>query len=138
MENLCLELGYSGVLTDVPSNRMEMCATLAWITMLWEHVHKFNIQIQGTLPQLQPAQVNDQTIMEIFAANLDLSDEDLQHLNEIRMFKELVTIANLYAMCSQEAAFTQDMCHVFRDHTWPRKPPNLPPTSWTIRFRIIE
>jgi len=128
-------LGFPGFLTSIPYKRMEMCATTSWMTTLWASSSMFNIQIHDLLLLLSLSRVNDQYIMQIFAADPHLSDTDLQHLNECRMFKEAVTLAHLTTACGrylEQSATTPQKAHIFQKCTWPQKTPHLPASYWTL------
>jgi len=135
VETLRLELGFPGYLTSIPYTRMEMCATTSWITKLWASSSMFNMQIHDPFPLLQLSRVNDQHIMPTLAADPHLSDMDLQHLNECRMFKEAVTLAHLTTVCGrylEQSATTPQKAHTLQTCTWLRKPTHLPPSYWTL------
>jgi len=135
VETLRLELGFPGYLTSIPYTRMEMCATTSWITKLWASSSMFNMQIHDPFPLLRLSRVNDQHIMPTLAADPHLSDMDLQHLNECRMFKEAVTLAHLTTVCGrylEQSATTPQKAHTLQTCTWLRKPTHLPPSYWTL------
>jgi len=112
-----------------------MCAATSWMTKLWESASMFNIQIRDPFPRLPLSRVNDQYIIPILAANPHLTDADLQHLNECRMFKKAVTLAHLTTACGrylEKSATTPQTAHTLQKYTWPRKPTHLPASYWTL------
>jgi len=97
VEALHLELGCPTSL--MPVAIMECCAMDSWLTSLWETCNKWNIATRGIAPELTRAQVCDQFIVQAFAWNKNISEEQLRVLNKCRCFLEALTLADIVTVC---------------------------------------
>jgi hypothetical protein len=66
LEQLRLEMGTPGFLTDVSFKKMQAIVTESWLTDLWEFVDMFAIQIRDTEEKLVLQRTNNKFLMEEF------------------------------------------------------------------------
>jgi hypothetical protein len=99
-EQLRLETGTSGFMTDTQYTIMKATVTQTWITDLWAFLNHFSIQLRDDIAQLPPRRKNDKFLMNEFIN----SGNHLKKLNECRMFLNAVTISDIATANGKELA----------------------------------
>jgi len=66
MENMQLELGFSGSKFKLPYDELQQLTTKSWIKKTWQFQQTHNIRIDTDIPDLMLARVNDTLIMPAF------------------------------------------------------------------------
>jgi hypothetical protein len=123
MEQLRLEVGLPGWLTDHDFSIFHVLATSSWIATVWEFASCFKIEIRNLDAKLFRQRTNHLYLMEEFAS-ANFRGPDLVSLNICRMILHLVTLAD---MCTVDGkAITLDAWQGRKDHSsgteysWPR------------------
>jgi hypothetical protein len=93
-EQLRLEMGTSGFMTDFPYKSMKATVTKTWITDLWEFTDRFQIKIWNNVKQLRLQRKNGKFIMDAFI-NAGCDGTMLKELNECRMFLHAVMLSDI-------------------------------------------
>ena len=93
-EELRLELGVSGSLTDWNFALLGDCATDCWLKTLWHYCRSNEIGIIDPEAQLQLIRENDQFLMEVFI-NAKFTAAELIMLNQCRCFLKVITTADI-------------------------------------------
>ena len=83
--NCVLNNDYSTFSTYIPST---------WITSQWKFLWENKINVQGWQMNIKAQRYNDESLMSIFIRN-QYSDQDLQLLNECRMFLNAITVSDV-------------------------------------------
>jgi len=66
MENMQLEIGFSGSIFQLPYDKLQHLATKSWIKMAWQFQQTHNIRINMDIPDFTMARVNNTLIMPSF------------------------------------------------------------------------
>ena len=142
MEQLTLELGFSGFLTDIPFNAMAPSASDVYLKTLWCSCSKFDIAFDYPFPTLDLKREDDLLLMEIFHYEGKYKAHDLKMLNECRMFLQAVTLADITTVCGRSI-----LTEVYEGHPspqgsntfqWPRPPPSLSSDHWKLWKAALE
>jgi hypothetical protein len=94
LEQLRLEMGTPGVLTDAPFKKLKAIVTETWLKDLWEFADRFAIQIRDTEEKLVQHRTNDKFLMKEFI-QIGCTNQELQQLNECRIFLHAVTLSDI-------------------------------------------
>jgi hypothetical protein len=68
MEQLRLEVGLPGWLTNHSFETFQPVTTDSWMTRTWGFASRFKIEIRDSEAKLQPSRTNDRFLMEEFAS----------------------------------------------------------------------
>jgi hypothetical protein len=135
MEQLHLEVGLSGFLTDHPYATYQRLITSSWISMAWSFLSRFRIELRDTEAKLFLRHINDQYLIEVFSQN-GFCTQNLADLNICRMYLHTVTLSDLCTVDGR--AVTLDACQGRRDpsscseYSWPRVQGHLPAHFWKL------
>jgi hypothetical protein len=139
-EQLRLEMGLSGSFSDWPFDTMAKSLTECWLKTMLKFLHQFDIALHDTLPRLTKTRHKDIFLMEHFL-QLGYSSQDIRRLNQCRMFLHATTLADI---CTVDGLFiTKDAWNGSpEDHRgtrfqWPRRPPFLVVSEWTLWRRAL-
>ena len=94
-DNLRLELGVPGPITQQSFQLLGKSTTDTWIHSWWKFGSRFGIMVNDTGPDLKKARANDVFLREAFAAIPNISADDLYLLNTCRMFMRVVTLSDI-------------------------------------------
>ena len=140
-EQLRLEMGTSGFITDTPFKTLEATITETWLTDLWAFADKFQIQLQDDGEQFRLQRKNDKFLMDAFIqAGCDRNI--LKELNECRMFLHAVTLSDIVSADGYK--ITINAWNGIREdrggskYQWPRTQQILPTKHWEQWRRILE
>ena len=141
LEQLRLEAGLSGFLTDHSYKTVHQTLTSSWLQDLWSFCGRFKIELHDSAGKLVLSRRQDQFLMEAFISS-DYSGRDLKRLNECRMYLQVTTLADivdagglLISLLSWEGR---------RDHRtgfyyeWPRSPPSLSRDHWELWRQALQ
>jgi hypothetical protein len=93
-EQLRLEMGTSGFMTDVPYKSMKATVTKTWLTGPWEFIDRFQIKIRDGIDHLRLQRQNAKFLMDEFL-KAGYEGTTLKELNECRMFLHAVTLSDI-------------------------------------------
>jgi len=94
MENMWLELGFSGSIFKLPYDELQHLATKSWIKTAWQFQQTHNICIEMDIPDLMLTRVNDTLIMLAFHA-AGFRGNDLARPNWCCIYLQCTSLANL-------------------------------------------
>jgi hypothetical protein len=94
LEELRLELGVSGMITEWDYYVLEDCGTDCWVKTVWKYGWDYAIDLQDRLPQLELRREKDLFLMEAFTQH-NYEAPDLKVLNQCRTFLQAVTLADV-------------------------------------------
>jgi hypothetical protein len=139
-EQLRLEMGTPGFITDTPFQIVKSAITHTWITDLWNFLDRFQIKIQDNVGQLRLQRQNDKFIMEEFIkANVD--GNELKQLNECRMFLNVVTLSDIATADGSEITINawegQKEDRGGSQYQWPRTQQALSADHWKLWRRTL-
>jgi hypothetical protein len=140
LEQLRLEIGLPGWLTDHDFSLYQGLATDAWITTAWKFASSFKIEIRDSERKLLQRRTNDLFLMKEFGRSF--TGQDLLDLNICRMFLHSVTLADI---CTVDGTtFTLDAWQGRRDPSsnaelsWSRVQKRLPERYWTLWQKALR
>ena len=140
LEQLRLEVGLPGWLTDHDFPKFQVLATDSWITTVWKFTSSFKIELRDSECKLFHRRTNDLFLMEEFGRAF--SGQDLLDLNICRMFLHSVTLADISTV--DGIAITLDAWLGRRDpscgteFSWPRVQKKLPERYWTLWQKALR
>jgi hypothetical protein len=94
LEQLRLEVGLPGFVTDHDYEIVQSLLTPCWLQDLWLFCQRFQIELHNTVGQLLPARQEDQFLMASFI-QAGYRGSDLRQLNECRMFLQVTTLLDI-------------------------------------------
>jgi hypothetical protein len=94
LEQLCLEVGLPGWLTDHNFDTFQCLTTESWITKTWHFAHLFKTEIRDSEAKPQDRRFADKFLMVEFA-RVGFRGIDLSRLNVCRMFLHALTLADI-------------------------------------------
>jgi hypothetical protein len=135
MEQLRLELGLPGWLTDHSYQLFKDLPTRSWITTVWQFLDRFKIELRNSGAVLLDRRTNDRFLMQEFARQ-GYRGQELVLLNTCRMFLHSVTLSDL---CTVDgSALSTAAWHGHRisttcsEYRWPRVQLSLPSRYWSL------
>jgi hypothetical protein len=136
LEELRLELGVSGMITEWDYYVLEDCATDCWVKTVWKYGWAYAIDLQDQPPQLELRRERDLFLMEAFAQH-NYEASDLRVLNQCRTFLQSVTLADVTTadgkFITQEAWNGNQLNgNRINPYDFPRQPPKLPAKHWEL------
>jgi hypothetical protein len=140
MEQLRLELGLPGWITDHDYSTFSGLATDSWITTLWAFASRFKFEVRDTVAKLVLRRTNDSFLMAEFARFF--SGHELEDLNTCRMFLHAITLSDISTVDGHD--ITLDACQGRRDpvsgieHEWPRNPRKLADRFWELWNKALR
>ena len=138
-EQLRLEIGASGFLTDTQYKTLKATATKTWLTNLWEFADRFQIEIRDDLGQLQLQRQNDKLLMDEFI-KAGYTGTQLKQLNKCRMFLHAVTLSDIVTIDGKEITINSQN-GIKDDHgplyQWPCTRPSLSIEHWNQWRRVL-
>lgn len=143
LEQLRLEVGLPGFLTDHNYETHKGLITLLWVAQIWEFTHRFRIEIRDSAAKLHERRSNDLFLMVSFV-HAGFTGNDLAHLNICRMFLHVITLADLCTIAGAASITcdawlrTRDLC-TNSEFEWPRVQTRLPPSYcdlWQCALRV--
>ena len=139
-EQLRLEIGTSGFLTDNPYKALQATTTKTWLSDLWEFAARFQIQIRDDLGQLQLQRQNDKFLMDEFI-RAGYTGTQLKQLNECRMFLHATTLSDIVTIDGKKITINSRN-GIHDDHgplyQWPRTQTSLPMEHWNQWRRALD
>ena len=93
-EQIRLELGMPGYITDHNFDIAYSYLTTSWIKDVFAFCYKYGIKLQDSAAKLELVRYNDSFLMENFVRH-GFRDRALKMLNEMRMFLKVITVANI-------------------------------------------
>ena len=93
-EQLRLEAGLSGFLTDHDCKTVRHALTTSWLQDLWAFCGRFKIWVHDWAGQLMPLHSDDQFLMEAFICS-NCTGRNPKCLNECWMFLQVSTLADV-------------------------------------------
>ena len=142
LEELRLELGLPGYLTDAPYHFMADSATDCWLKTLWESCTILGLELEDPFAQLQLSREDDQFLMAAFISCGLFKAADLKILNECRTFLHVVTLADISTACGNrilQSAYNGERLHQgAHKYSWPRQPDALPGTHWQTWQQALD
>jgi len=140
-DNLRLELGVPGPITQQSFQLLGKSTTDTWIHSWWKFGSRFGIMVNDTGPDLKKARANDVFLREAFAAIPNISADDLYLLNTCRMFLRVVTLSDITNVEGDriEASILEGTppLQTWHDYDWPRQQPSLSVTFWNAWKKAI-
>jgi hypothetical protein len=134
LEQLRLEVGLPGWLTDHDFSKYQGLATDAWITAVWNFASSFKIELRDSERKPFLRRSHDLFLMKEFGRSL--TGQDLLDLNICRIFLHSVTLADT---CTVDGtAITLDAWKGTRDpacgaeFAWPCVQKQSPDRCWTL------
>ena len=135
LEQLRLELGLPGWLTDHDFEIYEELVSDSWVKLLWKFASRFKIETRDTAAKLNEQRTHDRFLMLEFV-RAGIRGTDLARLNICRMFLHTITLADV---CTVDGtSVTRDAWLGTRDpgscteFLWPRVQSRLPTSYWTL------
>ena len=99
-EQLRLELGLPGWLTDHDYEVFGALTTASWITTVWRFTSRFKIELRDSEAKLEERRTNDQFLMLAFA-KAGFRGPELNKLNICRNFLHSVTLSDISTVNGQ-------------------------------------
>jgi hypothetical protein len=93
-EQLRLEMGTWGFMTDAEHKIMKDTVTKTWLSDLWAFLDKFQIQLRDDIGNFQLQRMHDKFIMDKFI-KAGFHGKQLKQLNECRMYLHAVTLSDI-------------------------------------------
>lgn len=141
LEELRLELGLPGMITEWDYYRFQQCATDCWMKTVWKYGWDHALDLADQLPQLPLRRENDQYLMEVFS-DYCTDPNELQQLNWCRTFLQAVTVADIATADGKgirQAAYDGiPSSQRANTYEFPRQPPSLPKAYWTTWQRFLS
>jgi hypothetical protein len=140
-EQLRLEMGTSGYMTDNKYSTMKDLVTKTWITDLWAFVDKFKIKIHDDIGKLRLQRTNDRFLMNEFII-AGYHGKTLKELNECRMFLHTLTLSDIVTADGLE--ISMNAWNGVQDdrgesqYQWPRIQNRLPDEHWKQWRRVLD
>lgn len=140
-EQLQLEVGLPGWLTEHNFSTYQVLTTPSWITTVWEFASKFKIKIRDSEAKLFLQRTNDLYLMEEFA-RANFRGPDLASLNICRIILHSVTLADISTVDGK--AITLDAWQGRRDplsgteYSWPQVQRRLLSHHWELWWKAIR
>ena len=141
LEQLRLEVGLPGFLTDHNFEAYEGLITLSWVARVWKFAHQYRIGIRDSEAKLHGRRSDDQFLMVSFV-RAGFHGNDLTRHNICRMLLHAITLADICTI--DGTSITHDAWLETRDPcsnselVWPRVQQRLPPSSWAIWQRALR
>lgn len=139
LEQLRLEIGIPCINGNWQLDVFGPCLTNCWFVDLLQFCEDEDIAIQDKGPTLPLMSTNDAFLMQNFA-NAGYRNTDLASLNACRMFLKTISLSDL---CTADGRFiTYNAFHGIpqtrhREAGWPRCPPSLPTSFWSLWKRAL-
>ena len=140
LEQLRLEVGLPGWLTDHDFSRYETLVTPSWITTLWQFSSRFHIELRDTATKLLPRRTNDSFLIHEFSRFF--TGPDLLVLNICSMFLHSRTLSDVTTM--DGTSITLDAWNGRRDpsscteYNWPRVQTMPPERYWKLWQKALR
>ena len=139
-EQLRLETGFPGPLTEVDYGTISPHITECWMKTLWKFCHEWDITIEDPFGDLELAREKDVFLVPLFCQKY--SGDVLKQLIECRMYLQVTTLADLCTvagdrLCPMAYSGTRSS-HSFRGYQWPRGRPPLSKDHWTLWQSTIQ
>ena len=135
IENMRLELGMPGHITDLDYSKLHLCATDSWIKTVWKYSWEKGLTLSDKMSPLPLRRTNDRHLMDVFW-EAGHSPEELKMLNQCRMFLHAITLADVTSANGQEiteqAWNGQPLDNVTHAIPFPRNPSQLSASHWTL------
>ncbi len=134
-EQLRLELGLPGWLTDHAYEVFGALTTASWITTVWQFASRFKIEIRDSEAKLEERRTNDQFLMLAFA-KAGFRGPELNKLNICRNFLHSVTLSDISTVNGQSISLAawqgkrDESCG--NEYSWPRVQVTLPKDYWDL------
>jgi hypothetical protein len=141
MEQLRLEVGLPGWLTDYDLSIFYVLATSSWIATVWEFASRFKIEIHDSEAKLFRRRTNGLYLMEEFVS-ANFRGPDLVSLSICRKILHSVTLADICTV--DRKAITLDAWQGRKDHSsgteysWPRVQRKLPSHYWKLWQKALR
>jgi hypothetical protein len=141
VEQLRLELGTSGYITDNKYSTMKDLVTETWVTDLWKFTDRFKIRIHDEIDQLRLQRTNDRFLMNEFIT-AGYHGKMLKELNECRMLLHALTLSDIVTADGRE--ISMNAWNGRKDekdgklHEWPRTQRGLPEEHWKQWRRVLD
>jgi hypothetical protein len=135
-EQLRLEIGYPGQLTEAPAQILALATTDCWTKSVWRFATEQGFQFtEKGSHLLRPARKGDEFLMKLFVdQGYDL--KSLARLNHCRKYLQVITVADISTADGRHllpgithGTLTQPTWH---NYLWPRRPPSLSATHWKL------
>lgn len=94
LEQLRLEIGLPGRITQAPYNKLVLATTTGWMKTLWRFMAQHKIELDDPLPQIQPQRVNDICIMTLALATYKLPNQ-IQKINNCQKFLQVTYLNDI-------------------------------------------
>ncbi len=141
LEELRLELGLPGMITEWDYYRFHQCATDCWMKTVWKYGWDHALDLVDQLPQLPLRRDRDQHLMEVFS-DYCTDPTELQQLNWCRNFLRAVTVADIATadgkglrQTAYEGIPSSQRANLYE---FPRQPPSLPKAYWATWQRFLS
>ena len=134
VEQLRLETGWPGPITQVPYETFQALTTDSWIKTLWSSCQQFGITIQDNFGTLKPLRQDDILLMPLFHARYGHNKDFLQKLGFCRMYLEANSLADLCLAKGDRLHPSiyegNSKCPNWRAIEWPRPTPRPGADYW--------
>jgi len=125
LENMHLEIGFSGPIFVLPYDDLHQLATMSWVKVGWQFQQMHNIQIKTDTPDLKISHTNNQLLMPAFYS-VGFCRDDLSHLNQCHIYLQIMPLADLcngLGFYLNLDMWTGQTNTTFNSgYTWPRQP----------------
>jgi hypothetical protein len=134
IENLKLESGLPGSPFDHPFETFSPCITISWIRNLWAFLDAYPVTLRDNTASLFLQREHDIFLMQTFVHH-GYRKQDLVFLNQCRMFLSATTLTDISTADGQfiiADAWEGKRYHHASPFNWPRQPPTLSRSHWTL------
>jgi hypothetical protein len=140
-KQLKLEVGFPGVLANIPYDTVGDYMTLTWWKDLLVYLHAHSIRIHDDASQLLANTTDDEFLMPRFI-RYGYCKTELRLLNECRMFLQVVTLSDILSMNGttiKDWAWTGSTARPYSTPLqWPRSPDRLSALHWATWQRALQ
>jgi hypothetical protein len=143
-ENLQLELGHPGPITNLDYDLWAPSTTPTWVHSWWKFCTNHSLTMHTpSCADLPLARANDQYLMQVFSTLPNTDSATLRELNICRMYLQVITLADITTATGdyiETPSILEGTPPTQCWHTldWPRQPPKLPQKFWNTWKKTIS
>jgi hypothetical protein len=134
-EQLRLDIGYPGEITDAPPPPLADAVTDCWTKTVWQFAATHAFTIHDSWPHLQPARQGDKFLMPLFV-DLGYQGATLRQLNDCRKYLRVLTLADITTADGTKLLPSiwqgTPPPQTWHKYEWPRRPPSLSSAHWRL------
>ena len=141
-EELRLEMGLPGQITDWRYKRIKDSVTNCWLKTVLKYCDRYKISLYDELPRLRPARKGDVNVMEAFYNKGTYTNSEYKKLNTYRLYLGVVYLSDFTTANGRHITVESTMGtrhdQRFHNYEWPRSPGTLKAEYHTLWNKAVQ